>query len=214
MYIRTRYGPGQGIGLAAGPGLLPVTGLGQIALPLPNVIRVDFRNGDGGDTPHTDNCCAICLDIRLGVRQNGTASNGMEMIFTLSDHRRGLEYDIVRTVRTSLWQRADGVWTRLARQRMGTPDDRNDNDECLDPLRNRIFVVDAPGFRDPGGPLARLRLPAAHIPGIPADATDLVLRHSFAEWVIVALQNIVESLTSEPSRHRRKYLNNRTFTTS
>lgn len=184
MYIRARYGLEQGIGPAVGPALLPLIGLGQTAPLLPTVTGVEFRNGDDGDTPHQDNCCAICVDIRLGVRQNGTASNGMEMIFTLSGHRRGIEYDIVRTVRASIWQRAAGVWTRLVRQPMGTPDDRDDRDECLEPWHNRIFVVDAPGVRDPGGPLQRLRLPVAHIPGIPATATDLVLRHSFAEWVI------------------------------
>lgn len=184
MYIRTRYGLGQRIGAAAGPVMLPVIGLGQPAPLLPNITRVDFRNGTDGDTPDPDNCCAICLDIRLGVRQNATASNGMEMIFTISGHRRGMEYDITRTVRTSLWERLAGVWTRRARLPMGTPDDRNDRDECLEPWHNKIFVVDAPGFRDPGGPLARLALPAAHIPGIPAGVTDLVQRHSFAEWVI------------------------------
>lgn len=158
--------------------------LGQIALALPTVSRVNFRNGDNGNTPHIDDCCAICKDIRLGIRQNGTASNGMEMIFTLSGHRRGIEYDIVRTVRVSLWGRAAGAWTRLIRKPMGTPDDHSNDDECLVPRHNRIFVVDAPGFRDPGGPVQRLRVPSAHIPGIPANATDLVMRHSFAEWVI------------------------------
>jgi hypothetical protein len=184
MYIQRRSGLAQRIGPAAGPVLSSVTGIGQTATVLPDVTRVHFRNGDDGDTPHEDNCCAICRDIRLGVRQNGTASNGMEMIFTLSGHRRGIQYDIVRTVRASLWGRLNGVWTPLARRRMGAPDDRTDNDECLIPRRHRIFAIDAPGFRDPGGPLQRLALPAAHIPGIPANATDLVLRHSFAEWVI------------------------------
>jgi hypothetical protein len=166
------------------PADLCVAGLGDTARPLPEVTGVVFRNGTDGNTPDPDNCCAICVDLRLGVRQNATASNGMEMIFTLSGHRRGLEYDITRTVRASIWQRAAGAWTRLIRRPMGTPDDRNDRDECLEPWHNRIFVVDVPGVRDPGGPLDRLRLPATTIPGIPATATDLVLRHSFAEWVI------------------------------
>ncbi len=184
MYIWLQKGLGQKIGATAGLVLSPAIGHKQIAPLLPIVTRVDFRNGDDGNTPHADNCCAICPYIRLGIRQNGTASNGMEMIFTLSGHRRGIEYDIVRTVRASLWQRVAEVWTRLAYRRRGTPDDRTDNDECLIPRRNRIFVVDAPGFRDPEGPLARFRLPAAHIPRIPANARDLVLRHGFAEWVI------------------------------
>jgi len=175
MYVWTRP--------SGGP--LRRSGLGQPTPPLPSVTSVAFRNGDDGNVaPHQDNCCAICPEIRLGVRQNGTASNGMEMMFTLSAHRRGLEYDIVRTVRASLWQRMAGVWRRLLRLPMGTPDDRTDRDECLEPWGNRIFAVDVPGFRDPGGPLARLALPVAQIPGIPAAATDLVMRHSFAEWVI------------------------------
>jgi len=184
MYIRVRDDREPGLGPAVWPVDLPVTGLGDPARPLPEVTDVVFRNGSDGNTPNPDNCCAICVDLRLGVRQNATASNGMEMILTLSGHRRGLEYDITRTVRASIWQRAAGVWTRLLRLPMGTPDDRNDRDECLEPWHNRIFVVDVPGVRDPGGPVQRLRLPTATIPGIPATATDLVLRHSFAEWVI------------------------------
>ena len=79
--------------LPGGPLRLAVTGLGLPAPLLPDVTRVDFRNGDDGDvTPHQDNCCAVCHEMRLGVRQNGTASNGMEMMFTLSSHRRGVEY--------------------------------------------------------------------------------------------------------------------------
>jgi len=198
MYIRARYGLVAGLGPAVKAGVLPPTGLSQPALSLPDVIGVNFRNGDDGDTPHQDNCCAICADIRLGVRQNGTASNGMEMIFTLSGHRRGIEYDITRTVRASILQRAAGVWTRLLRLPMGTPDDREDRDECLEPWHNRIFVVDAPGVRDPAGPLGRLALPAAHIPGIAATATHLVLRHSFAEWVIA--RSITDGIPWTPLR--------------
>ncbi len=181
MYIRTWPAP---MPPATRQGVSSFIGLGQTAPLLPGVVRVDFRNGKDGNTPHPDNCCATCVDLRLGVRQNATASNGMEMIFTLSDHRPGIEYDIVRTVRAAIWQRAAGVWTRLIRLPMGTSDDLEDRDECLEPLHNRIFVVDVPGVRDPGGPLQRLRVPAAQIPGIPAAATDLVLRHSFAEWAI------------------------------
>jgi hypothetical protein len=184
MYIRVRDGLPQGSGPTVWPVDQPVTGLGDTVRALPEVTGVVFRNGADGATPSPDNCCAICVDLRLGVRQNATASNGMEMIFTLSGHRRGIEYDITRTVRASIWQRASGVWTRLLRLPMGTPDDEEDRDECLEPWHNRIFVVDAPGVRDPAGPLGRLALPAAHIPGLPATATHLVLRHSFAEWVI------------------------------
>ena len=174
MYIRVNNGP---------PRLFNSIGLGEPTPSLPDVTLVQFRNGNG-DTPNSDNCCAICSGLRLGVRQNATASNGMEMTFTLSGHRIGLEYDITRTVRASIWQRTAGVWARKLRLPMGTPDDQKDSDECLKPTHNRIFVVDVPGLKHSSGPLERLPLPAASIPGIPASATDLVLRHSFAEWVI------------------------------
>ena len=158
-------------------------GLGEPSA-LPEVTDVKFRNSNG-DSPNSNNCCAICGHIKLGVRQNATASNGMEMVFTLSGHRSGLEYDITRTLRASIWERAGGVWTRKLRLPMGTPDDKEHRDECLEPWNNKIFAVDIPGLKDPAGPVGRLQLPAAHIPGIPAGVTDLVLRHSFAEWVIV-----------------------------
>jgi hypothetical protein len=178
VYIRVGHGPEQRF-----KSEVPARGLGDPP-SLPEVTAVQFRNGNGNKAD-SNNCCAICMDIRLGVRQNATASNGMEMVFTLSGHRRGLEYDITRTVRASIWQREAGVWTRKLRKPMGTPDDDEHRDECLEPWNNKIFVVDAPGVKDVTGPLERLRLPAALIPGIPAAVTDLVLRHSFAEWVIV-----------------------------
>ncbi len=185
MYIRVGNDLEQQLRSAVRPRAELRVWLGEPSNSLPEVTSVQFRNGSNGNTPNPNNCCAICVDLRLGVRQNATASNGMEMIFTLSGHRPGLEYDITRTVRASIWQRTAGVWTRMLRLPMGTPDDQEDRDECLEPLNNRIFVVDAPGVRDPGGPLQRLSLPAPTIPGIPNSATDLVLRHSFAEWVIV-----------------------------
>ena len=159
----------------------PFAGFGDT--PLPEVTGVVFRNGNDGINPHADNCCGFCVVLRLGLRQNATASNGMEMMFTLSGHRSGFEYDILRTIRASIWTRTGGVWTRRFRVPMGTADDADHRDECLEPWNNRIFSVDVPGVRIPGGVLARLALPAAVIPGVPADTTDFVLRQSFAEWV-------------------------------
>lgn len=144
MYVRKSHGLEQRIGFADLTFFEPKIKLGQISTVFPNITRVVFRNGNDGNVPHKDNCCAFCRFIKLGVRQNNTASNGMEMIFTLSGDLRNMEFDIVRTVRASVWQRTSGVWTRLVRQGMGTPDDRNNNDECLVPRKNRIFVVDAP----------------------------------------------------------------------
>ncbi len=184
MYIYDRSnGTEQQFRSEVQPVAVSAMGFAEPTLSLPEVTMVQFRNGNG-NTPDSKNCCAICGVVRLGVRQNATASNGMEMIFTLSGHRSGLEYDITRTLRASIWQRAAGVWARMLRVPMGTPDDQEDRDECLKPRNNRIFVVDVPGVRVPGGPLQRLSLPATDIPGIPGTATDLVLRHSFAEWVI------------------------------
>jgi hypothetical protein len=51
--------------------------------PLPCVTNVTFRNTGTSDP---DNCCAIC-PVNLGVGQSGTASNGMEIQFTISGHR-------------------------------------------------------------------------------------------------------------------------------
>jgi hypothetical protein len=183
MYVRTL------------PRLEPNLGQPQ---PLPHVTAFRFRNANGARSDPT-NCCAHCrrvlpdgrqdgTGIMLGVGQGGTATNGMELQFTISGHRRGIEYDILRTVRDSLWERRAGVWTRLARLPMGTWDDRSHLDECLVPRGNRIFVIDTPGWTLtpplPDGttfPYHDPRTGAAirtH-----ADATEVVWRLSFAEWV-------------------------------
>ncbi|MGH7750957.1 MAG: hypothetical protein ACREQ5_40250, partial [Candidatus Dormibacteria bacterium] len=124
--------------------------------------------------------------VALGVGRDGTASNGMELRFTLEGHRPGMEYDITRTRRDSLWQRRAGVWIGLGSNPMGTNDDHHDDDECLSPQEGKfIFVMDTPGWRDlalpsPARPLKTL------YPGVKtaADAQDIVRRLSFAEWVI------------------------------
>jgi hypothetical protein len=124
--------------------------------------------------------------MNLGVGVNGTASNGMELRFTISGHRRGIEYDITRTRRNSLWERRAGVWIRLESAPMGTRDDHHDRDECLRLTSNRIFAIDRPGWVN-----TALPAPAGTIfggltagVGTHADATDVVTRFSFAEWVI------------------------------
>ena len=177
-------------------GLWP--GLGQPAFP--RVESVRFRNTGTADL---QNCCDFCSDppatggranLGVGLRGNGTANlraaNGMELAFTISGHQPGIEYDIQRTRRHSLWDRRAGVWTMLGARPMGTWDDHNSGDECLTHLvrnHNRIFVIDRPGF-------AGVAVPAPHNPiftsnlfGAPvathADATEIVSRASFAEWV-------------------------------
>jgi hypothetical protein len=168
--------------------------LGQQPASLPRVVDFSFRNQDG-TTSDPANCCVSCqvtlangrqsgTGINLGVGQGGTASNGMELMFVLSGHRPGLEYDITRTRRNSLWERRNGVWACLEARPMGTKDDRHDADECLRPTNNRLFVIDRPGWAGvtlpaPAGTIFRGESSVAH-----PDATNLVLRASFAEWVI------------------------------
>jgi hypothetical protein len=119
----------------------------------------------------------------------------MELAFTISGDRPGFEYDIVRTRRNALWERRRGVWARLGANPMGTRDDHHDGDECLKPSNangQRIFAVDTPGW-------VNIQLPAAdgatfgselfgRRVATHADATEIVSRFSFAEWVIARNQ--------------------------
>ena len=173
-------------------------GLG--AALLPHVTEVRFRNTG---TVDPENCCATCTRmpatagrVNLGVGLRGTgdvplrAANGMEWAFTISGHRRGIEYDTLRRARHSLWERVGGVWRNL--ENWVRDDDTNDDDECQRLSRSkRIFVMDRPGW-----PLPAAAVPAAatqrfrgftHTPAHPVlsdpAATELVLRASFAEWV-------------------------------
>ena len=207
MYIDDRQSPGSQYPGAASLGRLGWDGLsyghlGQVGLPLPTVSAFTFRNTGLVDP---ENCCATCGDppatggrtnLGVGLRGNGAvslaAANGMELAFTISGHRPGMEYDITRTRRNSIWQRVGGVWTRLEPTNpMGTNDDHFATDECLRLGRtNRIFAIDTPGW-----PLAALPAAAGTIfgglnPAVVSNvaATDLVFRLSFAEWVIARSQ--------------------------
>lgn len=154
------------------------------ALALPTVTSFRFRNTGTSDAA---NCCAVC-PLTLGVGAGGTASNGMELRATISGHRSGIEYDITRTRRDSLWQRVGGVWACLGSNPMGTNDDHRDTDECLVPHSGEfIFAVDRPGVPMLALPTPTVALDAGAIyPGVvtSAAAQDLVFRLSFAEWVI------------------------------
>jgi hypothetical protein len=171
--------------------------LGQVGLPLPVVSAFSFRNTGIVDP---ENCCTSCADppatggrmnLGIGLRGNGAiplaAANGMELAFTISGHRVGMEYDITRTRRNSLWQRVGGLWTRLESDPMGTGDDpAPDGDECLRLSgSNRIFAIDTPGWWTIALPIAAGRR-LGGVSGVLADvaATELVYRLSFAEWVI------------------------------
>lgn len=147
----------------------------------------NFRFMNTGRT-HADNCCASCpMNLGVGVNFGGgpTASNGMELQFTISGHRPGLEYDITRTRRNSIWERRAGAWTRIESDPMGTNDDHHDRDECLRPRNNRIYVIDTPGFPGAVLPIASgivftgLTGASTH-----ADATEVVFRLNFGEWAI------------------------------
>lgn len=144
---------------------------------LPSVSNVDFNNAG-----NSSGCCAVC-PISLGVGVNGGARNGMEMQFDIDDHRPGFEYDILRTRRNSLWERRGGDWHSVESQPMGTNDDHHQDDECQDAQNGRVSVVDNPGNN------ANLPRPDGHryigLTGASTNpnATEVVFRYSFAEWV-------------------------------
>jgi subtilisin family serine protease len=155
------------------------------ALTLPTVTAFRFRNTGRTDP---DNCCANC-PAGLGVGEGGRAWCRMELRFTISGHRPGIDYEITRTRRDSLWQRVSGTWQRIGSSPMGTKDDtKGDYDECLVLRSGHIFVKDSPGF--PGlvlpAPGQALNAEDFYGPGAvtSAAADDVVLRASFAEWVI------------------------------
>src|SRR5438128_2340869 len=136
MYIYDRQSPGSPYAGAVsswdrlGWDGLSYGHLGLVGLPLPTVSAFNFRNTGVVDP---ENCCASCTDLPatggrmnlgIGLRGSGNVSlrpaNGMELAFTISGHRPGMEYDITRTRRSSMWQRVGAVWTSLESDPMGT----------------------------------------------------------------------------------------------
>jgi len=174
--------------------------------PLPKVVDIKFRN-EKGTVADPDNCCIDCGNpprfgvgpggvpwpppfgrrkFTLGVGRSGTASNGMEMQFTLAGHRKGIEYEIRRVRRHSIWQRRGRAWNKLESSLTDTNDDSPHNrDECLTPIRDRIFVIDAPGYPFTTLPRRDGWRWGTSTPRVlsDTDATDVVFRASFAEWV-------------------------------
>lgn len=212
MYIRTPERLGHGVAAIDENRVRPdnfrsADFLGQLALPLPTAANFRFRNTG---TVDPENCCVNCttrlpatagrLNLGVGLRGLGAvplrAANGMELAFTIAGHRPGIEYDITRTRRNSLWERRAGVWTRLESDPMGTSDDPHpDVDECLRLSRsNRIFAEDRPGWPNTALPALAGTIFGGLTAGVVthADATDVVLRFSFAEWVIA--RNRVEGI--------------------
>lgn len=163
------------------PAPTPAGGGGGASATMPRAALEEFRTSGNTDP---DNCCAFC-PISLGVGRGGSASNGMEMRFRIDGPRAGVGYDILRTRATSFWERGHAGatdWTMLESEPMGTNDDHTSNDECLIPHRSKIFSIDAPGDTRPtpiaGGSIRGMKGTASH-----ADATELVAKFNFAEWV-------------------------------
>jgi hypothetical protein len=158
-------------------------------VPLPRVTKMVFRNMD---TVHPDNCCQQCdvpvsgkmVRVPLGVGIFGTGMNAMELQFTLSDQPTNVEYDIKRTKSKSTWERVRGKWKQLEFVPSGTPDDDTNDDECLIPKNKTIFSMDAPGypFLLPHSDGLQLKLSGGTTTSV--DATDIVMRFSFAECVV------------------------------
>jgi hypothetical protein len=169
---------------------------GEPAPVLPRVTAVNFNTG----VVNPENCCATCArlpadahgrtNLGVGLRGAGTANlraaNGMEWAFTISGHRAGFEYDSLRRARHSLWERVNGVWRNL--ENLVRDDDTNEDDECARlSATGRIYVMDRPGWPNEVVPSAH-RLPGfTHTPAHPVlsalNATELVFRARFAEWV-------------------------------
>ncbi len=140
--------------------------------------RVAFKNSGAVDAAN----CATSLPAALGVDGPATGENGMEMIFRINGAiPPGTEFDVTRTRAAGLWQRDAGVWSRLGGNPAGTNDDHHDQDECLTPVGNRIFVIDTPGL---GGSLNPRGVSFLGSGTVAATATDAVWKLSFAEWVI------------------------------
>jgi hypothetical protein len=150
------------------------------ASALPTVTGITLRTTGNSNAL---NCCAIC-PVALGVGSGGMAANGIELRATIEGHRAGFEYDFVRSRRNSLWERRAGAWAELEFQPMGQHDDHHDADECLRIRGQRIYVVDRPGWHVATPIAAGTILTGITGANAHADATDIVLRASFAEWVI------------------------------
>lgn len=157
-------------------------------VPLPSVTKTIFRSKD---TVSSDNCCQQCdapfsgkmVRVPLGVGIFGTGMNAMELQFILSDRPPNVEYDIKRTKSKSTWERVRGKWNQLEFEPAGTADDATDADECLIPKNKTIYSMDAPGFNLPLPAPDRARFRLSKDTETSADATDIVTRFSFSEWV-------------------------------
>lgn len=174
-----------GNGYPCAPGLSlprPYAFFGEVPA-LPTVAAFKFVNS--GKT-HRHNCAPVCRGGRrsLGVGIGGTGTCSMELQFALTGSPAGVLYNIRRTRTDSLWERRNGTWSCLQFEPEGLSDDSADDDECLTPWNNTLFVIDRVGF-------VRTELPAFsdHVfttaKGVYThpDAAEVVSRASFVEWV-------------------------------
>jgi D-alanyl-D-alanine carboxypeptidase len=162
----------------------------RAAVGLASVPCVSHTRFVNRGTTRGHNRCSFCpMNLGVGIDRGAgpTASNGMELQFTISGHRLGMEYDILRTRRTSFWQRRDHAWRPLEFEPAGTNDDPDDNDEWLRPTNDTIFVIDNPGWPNSTFPVPHPTIwesPSGSGAAADADAIEVVSRASFVEWVI------------------------------
>jgi hypothetical protein len=122
----------------------------RMIMRTPSVALWDFHNTNGTNTA-SDNCCALCpRPLGVGNTYSGRMVNGMELQAFLNDEP-GASYDIKRTIKRSVWQRAGGAWSLLSNRPAGSNDDPNNDDECLTPIIKApslpyVYVEDQPGI--------------------------------------------------------------------
>jgi hypothetical protein len=147
---------------------------------IPRVSKVRFNNS-GSTNPR--NCCWPTCPSDLGLGVNGSWFNGMEIEFVIAGHSPGFEYAINRTRRSSTWEREGGRWNKLVREPTGTPANPDNQDLCLTPVGNSIFVVAWSGLDKVPASKGRLIVgPNRETSSL--EARDIVLRASFTDWVI------------------------------
>lgn len=177
--LMQRQPTGGAGGAAAGGVVGGAVGAPAASLADLKAIRTRFKNDGTAFDP--DDCSTTRL-ATTGVGVGGVAQNGMEITYRLDGPLPAeTEFDITRTVTDTEWERdAAGAWHRMFHTPAGTSDDRASTDECLTPVRRRVFVTDSPGFGglDPRG----MTVAPGHTVG--AAATGFVIKLSFAEWVI------------------------------
>jgi Domain of unknown function (DUF4157) len=148
---------------------------GEIIQRWPRITRWDFRHSTG-ESKSPDNCAPILAShsFALGVDSKfygpNSFTNGMELRAHIEGHEPGVTYDIKRTAEIGAWERDGGTWTPAHKPPF--LDDPDNDDECLTPSHppdQYIYSADAPGL--------------ANTDDVDATATQVVIKHTFFEWV-------------------------------